>query len=255
MGTIIAIGGGEIGRPKENGDGFYPVETTAIDKEILLMTKKQNPTLLFIPTASYDSVNYYEVAKKHFQEVGFRQVDVLYLSDNTLTTEQIRNAIMSHDAIYVGGGNTLRMMMLWRKLGIDTILKEALNSGVVLAGLSAGSICWFNAGNSDSRRFTSGSNQLIKVTGLGFIDAVHCPHYDVESFRQEDLKRMMKRSSNVAIALDNCAALEVVDDTYRIIRSSPTAKARKTYWNRGEYIVEEIETDGVYRNLNELIRK
>jgi len=57
---IIAIGGGEVGEPKEDGDGFYPVETTAIDQEIVRLTEKKNPRLLFIPTASYDSVDYYE---------------------------------------------------------------------------------------------------------------------------------------------------------------------------------------------------
>lgn len=66
MGKIIAIGGGEIGRPRENDTGFYPIETAAIDKEILSLTGKKNPTLLFLPTASHDSIKYYEVAKNTF---------------------------------------------------------------------------------------------------------------------------------------------------------------------------------------------
>ena len=83
MGKIIAIGGGEIGRPKEDGTGYYPVETTQIDTEILKLTNKKNPTLLFIPTASYDSQGYYEVVKKHFTKVGFSSITPLYLSDNS----------------------------------------------------------------------------------------------------------------------------------------------------------------------------
>lgn len=162
---------------------------------------------------------------------------------------------MSHDAIYVGGGNTLRMMNVWKKLGVDKVLKQALDNNIILAGLSAGSICWFSYGNSDSRKFTSGSDKLIKVTGLGYIDALHCPHYDAESFRHEDLRRMMKTTQKVAIALDNCAALEVVDGTYRIIASKPDAKARKTYWRRGEYVVEEIKAEVTYRDLSELLQK
>lgn len=255
MGKIIAIGGGEIGRPRENDMGFYPIETTAIDKEILSLTGKKAPTLLFLPTASHDSVKYYEVAKKHFLEIGFSSVDALYLSNKSLTEKQIESAILSHDAIYVGGGNTLYMMKTWRRLGIDKLLKKALDNGVVLSGLSAGSICWFSYGNSDSRKFSSGSDKLTKVSGLGYIDALHCPHYDVEAFRQADLKRMMKTTSKVAIALDNCSALEVVDDKYRIITSKPTAIARKIYWDKGEYIVKEIEASATFKNLKELLEK
>lgn len=240
---------------QEDGGGFYPVETMIIDKEILSLTNKKDPTLLFLPTASYDSFRYYEVVKMHFLKIGFSSVDSLFLSDKNLSRQQIKNAILSHDAIYVGGGNTLRMMMIWRRLGVDKILKEALNSNIVLSGLSAGSICWFSYGNSDSRKFSSSSDKLIKVTGLGYIDALHCPHYDTEPFRQVDLKRMMKTTSKVAIALDNCSALEVVDGKYRIITSKPTAKARKIYWNQDKYIIEEIETDATYKDLQELLKK
>lgn len=254
MGKIIAIGGGEIGRPKDDG-GFYPIETSTIDHEILALTDKKNPSLLFLPTASHDSTGYFEVVKKHFIKIGFKSVDVLYLSDKTLSQEHIERTILSHDAIYVGGGDTLYMMTLWRRLGVDKILKEALDRDIVLAGLSAGSICWFACGNSDSRKFSSGSNQLIKVTGLGFIDALHCPHYDAEPFRQEDLKRMMKSTSKVAIALDNCTALEVIDGTYRIIQSKPGARARKAYWKRGEYIVREIKPSETFKDIRELTQK
>lgn len=254
MGKIIAIGGGEIGRPKEDG-GFYPIETSDIDREILNLTDKKNPSLLFLPTASHDSTGYFEVVKKHFTKIGFGSVDALYLSDKTLSQEHIEKTILSHDAIYVGGGDTLYMMTLWRRLGVDRMLKEALDRDIVLAGLSAGSICWFMGGNSDSRKFSSGSNQLIKVTGLGFIDALHCPHYDTEPFRQEDLKRMMKSTSKVAIALDNRIALEVIGDTYRIIQSKPSAKARKAYWKRGKYIVQEIEPSDRFKDIRELTKK
>lgn len=255
MAKIVAIGGGEIGRAKEDGIGFYPVETTAIDQAIVRLTDKRQPTLLFIPTASYDSVGYYEVVRQHFQTIGFKSIDVLYLSDKQPGDTQIRNTILSHDAIYVGGGNTLRMMTIWRKFGIDTILTEAMQRNIVLSGISAGSICWFSSGSSDSRKFSSNSKQLINVTGLGYIDALHCPHYDAEPFRQPDLKRRMKNSSKVAIALDNGAALEVIDHTYRIITSKPNAKARKIYWKHGQYYVEEISASKNYNDLSILLQK
>lgn len=254
MGKIIAIGGGEIGRPKDDG-GHYPIETTLIDNEILRLTNKKNPTLLFLPTASYDSQNYYEVVKKHFTKLGFSSVTPLYLSDKSLTKKHVEDTILSHDAIYVGGGNTLRMMNTWRKMGVDKILKLAYERDIVLSGLSAGSICWFNYGNSDSRKFSSSSDKLIKVTGLGFIDALHCPHYDTEPHRPADLKRMMKTTPKVAIALDNCAALEVVDDTFRIIKSKLSAKARKVYWKNGKYFIEDIPPSESYTDISILTQK
>lgn len=244
-----------MGRPKEDGDGFYPVETTLIDKEIIKLTGKVNPSLLFVSTASYDSSDYYSVVKKHFLKLGCCEVNVLNLSDKALTKTQIENLILSHDAIYVGGGNTLRMMTIWKKAGVDKTLKQAFQKGIVLSGLSAGSICWFSFGSSDSRKFTSGSDKLIKVSGLGFIDALHCPHHDAEPGRQNDLKRMMKTTSKVAIALDNCTALEVIDNKYRIIASKPAAKAWKAYWKRGKYILEEIDINTKLVSLSSLLNK
>lgn len=250
---IVAIGGGEIGRPKDSG-GFYPIETTEIDKRILELTGKKNPKLLFIPTASYDSVDYFEVVKSYFLNLGCGKVDVLYIED-ARAPKKLEKKILSSDAIYVGGGNTLRMMKIWRKFGIDKMLKKAASNDIVLSGLSAGSICWFSCGNSDSWKFSSGSEKLIKVSGLGLIDALHCPHYNTELFRQKDLKKMMKNTPRlVAIALDDCTALEVVNGKYRILKSKKNAKARKTYWKNNKYIIEEIENNN-YMDLNELLQK
>ncbi|MCK5061315.1 Type 1 glutamine amidotransferase-like domain-containing protein [Candidatus Parcubacteria bacterium] len=254
MGKIIALGGGEIGKLHENG-GFYPVETTPIDKEIIIQTGKKNPKLLFIPTASSDFKGYFEVVKKHFSKLGCK-IDVLYLIKEKLSKKQIEDKILSTDIIYVGGGNTLKMMTLWRKLGVDKILKKAHKRGIVLSGLSAGSICWFKCGNSDSRKFTSGSNQLIKVTDLGLIEALHCPHYDTEAHRQKDLKRMMKTTSKiVSIAIENCCAIEIIDNNYRILKSKPDAKAYKIYWKQGKYFKEEIPSKKEFENLNDLLKK
>jgi dipeptidase E len=251
---IIAIGGGEIGRPHEKG-GFYPMETIKIDKEIIAQSKKKNPKLLFIPTASSDSTGYFEVVKKYFEKLGCK-VDVLYLIKEKNSKKEIENKIFSADIIYVGGGNTLKMMNLWRKLSVDKILKKAHEKGMILSGVSAGAICWFNFGNSDSRKFTSHSEQLIKVQGIGLISALCCPHYDFEMARQKDLKRMMKKTSKVvSIALENCTALEVIDNKYRIFKSKSTAKAYKVYWNGGKYIKEEINSTTKFCELKELLRK
>ena len=251
---IIAIGGGEIGRPKEGG-GFYPIETLAIDKEIIKQSGKKKPKLLFIPTASNDSQGYFEVVKKHFQSLGCR-VSPLYLIKEKISKREIEQKILTSDIVYVGGGNTLAMMTLWRKKGIDKILKKAQKKGIVLSGLSAGAICWFLSGNSDSRKFTSGSKQLIKVSGLGLIEALCCPHYDKEVHRQKDLKRMMETTPKiVAIALEECTALEVVGEKYRLLKSKSTASAYKVFWKSGIFHKEKIISKKEFRSLTELLKK
>lgn len=248
---IVAIGGGEISR-----SGF-PVETTAIDQEIIKLTKKEQPSLLFIPTASSDAESYIEVVHEHFGQRLSCKVDVLYLvnPDQRLTTEEIEEKILNTDIIYVGGGNTLKMMTLWRQLGIDQLLKKADQKGVVLSGLSAGAICWFEYGSSDSQRFEDPTADLTKVEGLGLIPALYCPHYDVEKDRRKDLKKMMKTSSGIALAFDNCCAIEIVDDQYRIITSKPGAQAYKVYWQQGEFYEEVIEQTQNFNPLGQLLTK
>ena len=174
MKKIIAIGGGEIGRP-----GFS-TETTLIDKEIIRLTEKRHPTLLFIPTASGDSRPYYEVVKNHFEKKLGCKTEVLYLIKEKPSQRQIKEKILSADIIYVGGGNTFRMMKIWKRRGVDKILKQAYEKGIVLSGLSAGAICWFRYGNSDSRKAKNPKADLIKVSGLDFIPGLLCPHYHSE---------------------------------------------------------------------------
>ncbi len=254
MGKIVAIGGGEMGRPHKDRE-FYPLETVSIDKEIVALASKKKPRLLFIPTASNDSESYFELIKKYFSKLGCK-VDVLYLIREKLSKKEIEHKILSSNIIYVGGGDTLKMMTLWRKKGVDKVLKKAYKKGIVLSGLSAGSICWFSFGNSDSKLITNNSSQLIKVTGLGLVDALHCPHFNGEGGRKKDLPRMMKSTSKlVALALDNSCAIEIVDKKYRILHSKPNAKAYKTYWKKGKYIQEEIISRKEFRDLKELLKK
>ncbi len=249
MKKLVAIGGGEIGRP-----GF-PVETTDIDKEIIKLSGEKNPKLLFIPTASSDAVGYVQTVEKHFGKDLGCQIDVLYLIKEKPSYEEIENKVFDADIVYVGGGDTLKMLRIWRKNKLDKILISAYEKGVILSGLSAGSICWFKYGNSDSKKFTDPSSDLIRVRGLGLINALHCPHYDVEAYREADLKKMMKRTRGVSIAMDNCCALEIIDDRYRIITSKPSAKAYRVYWRNGQYHKEIIPKETGFRSLNMLLDK
>ena len=238
---IVAIGGGEIGRPG------YAVETTEIDREIIHLSGKNNPRVLFIPTASGDSDGYVEVFNKHFGKRLGCKTDVLYLIKEKLSKKEITEKIFNADIVYVGGGNTAKMMKVWRKTGVDKILKEAGKKGIVLSGLSAGSMCWFKNGLSDSRKFNNPNAGMIKVSGIGLVNALHCPHYDVESHRKEALKEMMKKTPGVAIAIDNCCAIEIVDDTYRIINSKKGAKAYRVYWKNRKFYQEVILQEENYK--------
>jgi dipeptidase E len=167
--AIVAIGGGEI---RTRG-------TAAIDREIIRLSCKKHPKLLFLPTASSDSQRYWEHIQKYFGDFLKCKTDVLYLLKERPSKEQIRLKISSADVIYVGGGNTLFMMRVWRRLGVDRLLRTAYENGTVLSGISAGAICWFDSGHSDSMSFYNPRKwKYINVRGLGLVQGMFCPHYN-----------------------------------------------------------------------------
>ncbi len=236
MKKIIAIGGGEI----------KSKETLAIDKEIIKLSGKKNPNLLFVPTASSDNSDYWNNIQKYFGNYLGCKTDVLFLIKEYSSKNKIRKKIFSADIIYVGGGNTLKMMRIWRQLGVDKLLKMAYSKGTVLCGLSAGSICWFESGHSDSMAFyNSKKGKYINVKGLGFIKGIHCPHYNSQTFgvkRRKHFHDMIKRNGGFGIALDNNCAFECIDGKYyKIITSKKQAGAYKVYKKKGRVVSKRIE--------------
>jgi len=182
-------------------------------------------------------------------------VNVLALYAQQLSFEHMQAKFIHADIVYVGGGNTLRMMNLWRRCGVDKLLQQAWQQGKVLCGSSAGSICWFKHGNSDSRKDNNPDAPYIRVTALGFLDALHCPHYDSEFDRKESLKNMLKKYSGVAIALDDYAALEIIGNEYKIVTSSDTAQAYKVYWKGNRFYEELLMNKDNYQQLSNLLSK
>lgn len=228
-------------------------QTLLIDQSIVQQVKRKSPKVLFIPTASEDNVDYCDAFRKQYEERLDCSVQELLLYRNRPSNRKIQMLISQSDIIYVGGGNTLRMMNLWRQLGVDKYLDKARKRGAVLCGLSAGSICWFRQGNSDSRKFKDESNKtLIKVTGLNYADVLMCPHYDVEKHRQPALKAMMKKTQGVAVALENCAALHIKDDKFRILASKKNKKAYLIYWKHGKYVKQALKPSDNFKPLLEL---
>ncbi|OGB84040.1 hypothetical protein A3F66_06690 [candidate division TM6 bacterium RIFCSPHIGHO2_12_FULL_32_22] len=243
MGKIVAIGGGGFGGSKNN---------VAIDNEIVLLSGKTRPNLLFIPTASMDDEKYIQDIKNKFGNLNCK-VDVLYLISKQTERKEIKNKIENADIIYVGGGNTLRMMNLWRRLGVDKLLINAYKKNKVMSGVSAGAICWFSQGNSDARKFKNLNAKLIKVTGLGIIKALCCPHYDSEKDRRPALKNMMLKSNGIAIAIEDNCAIQIVNNKFRIISSKSNANAYRVYWKQNKFYEELIEQKNEFLDLNQLI--
>ena len=213
MARIVAIGGGEIGRPG------YPVETTALDAEVVQLAGRRRPRVVFLPTATQDDTVYVTTVDEHYGRRLGCHVESLTLFNRSRTAAEIERMIAAADIVYVGGGNTLRMMKFWRRRGVDRLLAKAAADGTVLAGVSAGAICWCAAGVSDSRSFTSRDDSwpYIAVRGLGLIDVLLCPHHDADPRRQGGLRRLVRTTRLVGVGLDDCTALEIVDDQFRIL--------------------------------------
>lgn len=246
MRKIIAIGGGSV------GFGAAKPEVTPISREILKLSGKVHPHLLFLPTASGDDRAYVRAVEAHFRKLGC-WVESLLLWKAPPAFRVIQKRVARADIIYVGGGNTLKMMGLWKRLGLDRLLIQAGNRGKVLCGTSAGALCWFRLGNSDSRKYKNPKAKLIKVTGLGLLDAMVCPHYNVEKDREPELKRMTRFFPGMAIALDNCAAFEVVGEKCRVITSKPSARGFRVFWKRGRYWRHPMGSH--WRSLKEVLTK
>lgn len=233
--VIVAIGGGEI---RTRG-------TAPIDREMLRLAKKKHPRLLFIPTASSDSARYWTHIQEYFGEFLKCKTEVLFLIKEPSSREQIQKKISSADIIYVGGGNTLLMMRIWRRLGVDHFLKAAYENGTVLAGISAGSICWFDSGHSDSMSFYNPRKwKYINVRGLGLLKGIHCPHYNSMTRgipRRKHFRDMIRKMGGVGIAIENNCAIEFIDGRfYRVITSRSYANAYRVHKNRGEVVAERI---------------
>lgn len=142
-------------------------------------TGKKRPNLCFIPTASGEDANYISSFHDICSQINVEPFVMSVWINSYDQKESFDTIIQNMDAIVVGGGNTLNMMAIWQAQGIDIALKKAYDNGVVMGGGSAGSLCWFNGGTTDSR-----PKELSIVEGMSFINKSHCPHYNSETTRR-----------------------------------------------------------------------
>lgn len=164
---IVAMGGGGFG----SGNPM-------LDRYALSLVDTDRPKVCFVPTASGDDPGYTLEFYKAYSSYGC-DPHVLTLFNREVA--DIRSFLLDMDMIYVGGGSTANLLTVWRLHGVDDALREAWEAGVVLAGLSAGANCWFEASTTDS--FRMGKAELL-ADGLGFLPGSYCPHYSSEPERR-----------------------------------------------------------------------
>jgi len=193
--NIIAIGGGGFGA--NPGQGI-------IEEYILKQTKKKKPNICFIPTATGDNeaykVNYYATFSK-------LQCNPTHL-DFFKRTPDLNELISTQDAIFVGGGNTKSMLAVWKEWRLDKLLKKAYKQGTVMSGVSAGAICWFENGITDSW-----ATDLKIMPCMNFIKGTCCPHYDEEPQRKPTVKKLILANKVKNIyAVDGGVALHIKNE-------------------------------------------
>jgi dipeptidase E len=167
------------------GGGGFSMEpdNPLLDDFILGLAGRSRPRVLFLPTATGNVATYLV----NFYEAFSRRAEASHLDLFVRGAADLRPTILDQDVIYVGGGNTANLLALWRVHGLDTLLGDAWQAGVVLAGVSAGAICWFQAGVTDS----FGPELAPLDEGLGLLAGSFCPHYDGEPARRPTFRRLV----------------------------------------------------------------
>jgi aminopeptidase N len=195
MRQVIAIGGGGFGRTQES---------KLIEQYILDQTSQVKPNICFIPTATGDLdpyiVNYYSVFSKlncHPSHISFFK-----------RTIDLEEHIAKQDIIFVGGGNTKSMLAVWKEWGLDTILKKAYDNGIIMSGVSAGAICWFECGLTDSW-----ASELKLMECMNFIPGNCAPHYDEEVERRPATKKLLvSKEIDFMYGIEGGAALHFINE-------------------------------------------
>ncbi|WP_440116512.1 Type 1 glutamine amidotransferase-like domain-containing protein [Paenibacillus sp. QZ-Y1] len=227
MRQIIALGGGGFSMEPDN---------PLLDLYILKQAKKVKPQICFIPTASGDSDNY---ISRYYNFFNQQDCKPSHLSLFEPPTRDFESFILEKDIVYVGGGNTKNLLALWKEWGLDSILRKAWNQGVILTGLSAGSICWFEEGVTDSY-----GDGLEPIKCLSFLKGSNCPHYDGEIERRPAYHKLIEsKKIQSGIATDDGVAIHYKEQGIsKIVSSRPNAKAYSVSFEK-KVIETELQTE------------
>jgi len=190
VGDIIAIGGGGFGRNPN-----HPI----IEKYIIEQSSKEKPNICFIPTASAEDKSYTVNFYTAFSKLNCTPMHINFFQ----RTPRLDSTLNKQDIIYIGGGNTKSMLAVWREWKLDKLLLKAYNRGTILCGVSAGAICWFEKGVTDSW-----ASNLNIMDCMGFLEGCCCPHYDSEKDRKPSVKKFLHdKIVESCYAMDDGSAL------------------------------------------------
>jgi dipeptidase E len=218
---IVAFGGG--GFSMESGNPL-------LDDFALSLTGKADPSVCFMPTASGDADHYLVRFYNAFRDCSRPSHISLFRRERGVG--DIREHLLSQDLIYVGGGSVISLLGTWRAHGIDEIIREAWDAGVVLCGLSAGSLCWF------AEALTGFHGEPERVEGLGMLPFSNTVHYDAEPKRKSAFHRALLDGMCEGYAAEDGAALHFVGtELAQVVASRPNARAYRLGVD-GERVVE-----------------
>ena len=223
---IIALGGGGFSR-----SNFSP----KMCAYILERSGRTTPRMCFIPTACGDDPavieHFYRMAKR----LGARPS---HLSLFQQPREPLASFVARHDIVYVGGGNTRNMLILWRAWGLDKILRSAYERGLILAGSSAGALCWFRSGVTDSF-----PGRYAELQCLGWLRGSFCPHFDSEP-KRKPVYRALVRSGRLpgGYAADDFVGLHYIDEKLEFVVSTKRAARAHHLVRRHGKLVERVVT-------------
>lgn len=229
MGRIVAISGGDLN------------STRLLNLYAIRLSGKTDPNVLFIGTASNDAEGYILSIEKEYENLGCK-VKSLCLVTKSYSNDDVDNLLLWADIIYVGGGDTFSMMRVWKQYGLDEKLKDIFKKDkAVLTGISAGAICWFNCGHSDSDSFRDIENwHYCWADGmLDFFDFAFCPHYNEKG--RESFDSMLKEKDLIGLAMENDTAFVENNGNQYFIKSNSSAKAFKIQYKNGMMNKEPIK--------------
>jgi peptidase E len=196
-------------------------DNLCLDRYLLGLVGGATPKVCFVGTAGGDSLDYIDRFYEAFRSLG-AEADHLAIFRKPKPRSDLRGFVLTNDIVYVGGGSSRNLLALWREWGLDTIFREAWERGVVLAGVSAGALCWFEQGVTDSM-----PGALDAIGALGLLPGSFCPHYDGEPERRPAYRRLLREGRIAAgYAADDGVALHFVDHRLaRVVASRATGRA------------------------------
>lgn len=208
-----------------------------LDDFILSLSRRRPARVCFIPTASADSATYITKFYRAFSgrciPTDLTLFDSAALPRQPAQTRDLAAFVQAQDVFYVGGGNTANLLVVWRAHGLDRLLRRAWRAGAVLSGISAGMLCWFQGGITDSFGGYRGLRD-----GLGLLRGTACPHYDGEPKRQAAFRRFTLQGPPAGYAADDGVALHFKGTALKeVVSSRPNALAYRLQRRRG--MVEE----------------